>query len=343
MTALRPLARVFVVLTVITVARASRAEDAVTLELVPKGLAGHDQPRVVAHVNAPLSGLVLDLESSDGRTLHQTAGKLGPGSTREFPLGQSEGTFHYNGRMLAKFPRGAAQEMTLDFDASLFGPPGLEVKDDAVDLEKRTLTLAMKRAPAKLHVTVFADDGARLGDFDEHEEGKKAGEPLTVHWEQPETAVILRISVRAFDALGYFQDLDLFPWHVEVPHEDVLFDTGKSDIVPAETPKLDAAQAELVKVIQRYGKLATVQLFIAGCTDTVGDASSNQQLSESRALAIARYFRQKGIRIAIHYAGLGEKGLLVPTADETPEPRNRRAMYVVAVQPPPGVKWAKLP
>lgn len=324
-------------------AQPARADDAVSVELVGKALVGHDRPRLVVHVNAPVAGLTLELQRSDGKSLRQNAGRLGAGAQKAFALDQPEGTFHYVGRLVAKFPRGAPSELVLTFDASLYGPPELEVKDDAVDLAAHTCTIAMKRDPETLHVKVFGDDGAVIDEVNQSVQDKKAGEPLVARWEQLPGAVVIRVAVRAEDRHGYFRDVDLFPWKVEIPHEDVLFDSGKSDVLAAERPKLDAAYDELAKAIARYGKVVAVQLFVGGFTDSVGDGASNQHLSEARALSIARYFRQKGARLATHYAGFGENGLLVPTPDETPEARNRRATYTIAVEPPRGVKWSKLP
>jgi outer membrane protein OmpA-like peptidoglycan-associated protein len=92
-----------------------------------------------------------------------------------------------------------------------------------------------------------------------------------------------------------------------------------------------------------------VKLFIAGHTDTVAAADYNRELSRARARAIAGYFRGRGLRIQIRCAGLGEDAPLVATPDETDEPKNRRAEYIVAVEPPPirnaGVepRWEALP
>jgi hypothetical protein len=41
------------------------------------------------------------------------------------------------------------------------------------------------------------------------------------------------------------------------------------------------------------------------------------------------------VHIPIAFEGFGETALLVPTPDETDEPRNRRADYIIADEPPP--------
>jgi outer membrane protein OmpA-like peptidoglycan-associated protein len=321
----------------------ARADDAVSVELVGKAMKGQGQPRLVVSVRAALSDLVLELERPESKPIVMRTGRVAAGATKTFELTQREGSVHYRGRLVARFPRGPAQELPLEFDTHLCGPPSLTVKDDAVDLAARTVAFALDREPASVHVKVVADDGRLLADYDRKVEGVRAGEPVRLGWEQPEGAVVLRVSLRASDANGYYQDVELFPWKVEIPHEDVLFDSGRSEILEGERGKLDAALAELAGAVQRYGKVAAVQLFVAGFTDTVGDAAANQQLSSARALAIARYFRQRGLRIGIHHAGLGEALPAVATPDETPEPRNRRATYTIAVEPPAGVRWARLP
>jgi outer membrane protein OmpA-like peptidoglycan-associated protein len=315
----------------------------VSVELVGRGLLGRQKPRLVAHVHAPLAGLRLELARSDGKAVRLTAGKLANGATKAFDLDQPEGTFHYEGRLVATFAKALPSELPLSFDASLFGPPPLTAGDDAVDLAARTVTFTLGRAPGEVNLRVLGDDGALLAEVHETYTDRKAGEPIVLTWQQPPTATVLRLDLRAADALGYYQELVLSPWRVELPHEDVLFDSGQSAITDGERPKLDAAYGELTKALQRYGKLATVQLFITGFTDTVGDAGANETLSAARALAIARWFRAKGVRLGIHHAGLGERGLLVATPDETAEAQNRRATYTLAIEPPRGVRWTKLP
>jgi outer membrane protein OmpA-like peptidoglycan-associated protein len=321
----------------------ARAQEAVELELVGRALAGREKPRLVVTVRAPVAALALELDRSDGRSVRQNAGALGPGKTRVFELDQPQGAFHYEGRLLARFPKGPPQDLPLSFDAVLLPPPVLTVKPDAVDLAAHTVTVTLDREATELAVKVSSDEGAVLADVKEAFPGAKAGEPLTVRWLPESPAMVLRVDVRATDKYGFFQDLELYPWRIEIAHEDVLFESGRSDIRPEERPKLDAALSELDKALARYGRFAAVKLYVAGHTDTVNDAAYNQRLSEARALAIARYFRGRTGKVPVLYAGFGESQPLVPTPDETPEPRNRRAAYIVAVEPPPGAHWTRVP
>ena len=294
-------------------------EDAVAVELVAKALKGDGVPRLVAKVRAPLADLVLELERSDGTTVKKRTGRIGAGTSRSFDLPQTEGSFRYQGRLVARFARGAPREMVLDFETHLFGPPKLTLTDDAGS-RPPTVRFQSDREPPPRAQGVRDDDRSCPK--------RSTSRPSAVHRSSsggaPEHAVVLRIAF-AFTTAGYFQASNSSHGRSR-PHEDVL-SKRPSEILGGERPKLDAALTELANAVARYGRVAKVQLFVAGHTDTVGTADDNRRLSSERALQIARYFRQRGLRIGIQHAGLGEDGLLVATPDETPEPKNRRASY----------------
>jgi outer membrane protein OmpA-like peptidoglycan-associated protein len=72
------------------------------------------------------------------------------------------------------------------------------------------------------------------------------------------------------------------------------------------------------------------QVEVIGYTDTVGDPHYNQALSLSRAQAIRHALVRDGVDDrAISVAGRGKRDLLVPTADQVAEPRNRRVEITV--------------
>ena len=72
------------------------------------------------------------------------------------------------------------------------------------------------------------------------------------------------------------------------------------------------------------------QIEVIGFTDTLGDLPYNQALSLARAAAIRETLVRDGLdRQAISIAGRGKRDLLVPTADQAPEPRNRRVEITV--------------
>jgi len=69
---------------------------------------------------------------------------------------------------------------------------------------------------------------------------------------------------------------------------------------------------------------------IEGHTDTVGTRPYNKALSDRRAATVVDYlvnnFRVD--RGRVQAVGMGEDDLLIPTPDQTPEPRNRRVLVV---------------
>jgi outer membrane protein OmpA-like peptidoglycan-associated protein len=72
------------------------------------------------------------------------------------------------------------------------------------------------------------------------------------------------------------------------------------------------------------------EIEVIGFTDTLGDLPYNQALSLARAAAIRDELIHDGFdRAAISIAGRGKHDLLVPTADQTREPRNRRVEITV--------------
>ncbi|MFM2154081.1 MAG: hypothetical protein RL199_2516 [Pseudomonadota bacterium] len=337
----RPFAVLVLALSVVT--QRAQGVDAVEVELSARAVTGQGTPRLVVHVNAPVDDLTLELRRSDGVFVRRGVRRPKAGRDAAFDLPQPEGAFRYEGGLGVRFPKGPVQSMPLAFETSLLPPPKVVVGDDAVDLARRTVTLSADRRLATVRLDVYADDGTRLSSETHGVPDASAGTPVRLTWPAAEGATVLRLSLRAEDALGYFQQVELYPWSLELPHEEVLFASGRSDVTAAEREKLRVPLQALTEGLRRYGRVAPVKLFIAGFTDTVGDARSNQALSEARALAIARAFREAGVTLPLSYAGLGERGPLVATPDETDEPRNRRATYTLAVEAPRGVSWRELP
>jgi outer membrane protein OmpA-like peptidoglycan-associated protein len=100
-------------------------------------------------------------------------------------------------------------------------------------------------------------------------------------------------------------------------------------IEASESVKLDASVAKINDIVKRMSRFMKMKLYVAGHTDTVGSDAKNRKLSNARALAIATYFRKKGVSIPIAVAGFGENVLKVQTPQETDERANRRADYVI--------------
>ena len=93
------------------------------------------------------------------------------------------------------------------------------------------------------------------------------------------------------------------------------------------------------KRIKQYEKLIPIKLFVLGHTDSVGEKSKNKNLSHERATSIARWFVKQGLSVPVYVRGFGESDLKVPTGDEVDEPANRRADYILSVEPPVKKNW----
>ncbi|CAN5830363.1 hypothetical protein BH23GEM6_BH23GEM6_25480 [soil metagenome] len=107
-----------------------------------------------------------------------------------------------------------------------------------------------------------------------------------------------------------------------VTTQGILFDTGSDRIRPESTPTLK----EITGMLKEHGSL---RLMIEGHTDNVGQAASNQALSDKRAAAVKAHLVGQGIDAA-RLQSIG-KGQTEPAgSNETPEGRqnNRRVVLV---------------
>ena len=92
----------------------------------------------------------------------------------------------------------------------------------------------------------------------------------------------------------------------------------------------DASKEELNKVLGALRERPVPDVLVVGHTDTQGDTASNDRLSAQRAERVKTYLVGIGIAAErIHTAGRGQRELLVPTADNVDEPRNRRVEIIV--------------
>lgn len=94
----------------------------------------------------------------------------------------------------------------------------------------------------------------------------------------------------------------------------------------------DRLRPSAVRTLERLGRALAEQarLRIEGHADTEGGPAANAVLSARRAAAVSRYLTsQFGVdpsRLVV--VGLGQDGLLVPTADGVAEAQNRRVLIV---------------
>ena len=98
----------------------------------------------------------------------------------------------------------------------------------------------------------------------------------------------------------------------------LYFITGTDELTEESKLKLD-------KVLTALRARPSPDVLVIGHTDTLGDADANDRLSAQRAETVKGFLVGIGIPAErIRTAGRGERELLVPTADNVEEPRNRR-------------------
>ena len=103
----------------------------------------------------------------------------------------------------------------------------------------------------------------------------------------------------------------------------VFFDLGSVKI--SEQSLNTVAQAAQV-----FKSKANARISVTGYADTVGSPAVNMQISTARANKVRDDLIANGVpAAAITTRGAGEEGLLVPTGQQTVEPRNRRAVLVI--------------
>jgi outer membrane protein OmpA-like peptidoglycan-associated protein len=315
--------------------------DAVDLSItrtVKKG----QLPSVQVQIQEPIAGFRLNLTRSDGKTLEFKGGGR-PGTVRTLSLEQPEGHFGWSGTLTVNFPNASVGELPLTFETDVVGPLKLEldVKRD-VDFAHRRITFKLTRPAGKAELMVLMDTGERAFDGEVPFAKEAAGTPLEVTWPEAKGQV-MRVELKVYDVDGFFQGVEVTQWEVDIPHEEVTFDSGKAFVRADQVAKLEASYGLIADAVTKYGRLADIKLYLAGHTDTVGPTAANRTLSLARAKAIAQYFRKRGLTLPLFYEGFGEEALAVPTADEVDEARNRRAEYIIAIEAPAPRNTAVVP
>jgi OmpA-OmpF porin, OOP family len=102
----------------------------------------------------------------------------------------------------------------------------------------------------------------------------------------------------------------------------INFDTGKSTIRPDSKPIID-------QIVQLMKTNTGLELGVEGHTDNVGDAKSNQTLSENRANAVVTAIVAQGIEAKrLSAAGHGQDKPIADNSSEEGRAKNRRVELV---------------
>lgn len=246
--------------------------------------------------------------------------------------------------ILTTFTDGNEEEVAVRVTYSYAGSLSVDLAQAAADVSRRVLVVPVSGRVDSAEIVAY---GARKVELDRRTVPIGGGPgPVEIPWiGDVSDVVLLDVKLTSGNAWTSFT---YSPWFLDIPHRDVLFASDSAAITAAEEPKLQETLAQLRDVIDKYGAVVPVQLYIAGCTDTVGNAGHNRDLSRARAKAIAGWLRSHGFDRPIFYHGFGEGLLAVATPDETDNAANRRALYMVGANPPPasagvpGVQWTPL-
>ena len=101
-------------------------------------------------------------------------------------------------------------------------------------------------------------------------------------------------------------------------HFQLYFELGGTILTPE-------SRVVLARLLERARSFPTLDISVVGHTDTLGKSETNEALALSRARLIASELQRLDVRnMAVVVESHGERNLLVPTPDDTPELRNRR-------------------
>ncbi len=330
------------------VAPVALASDDARLGLGLKSVvSGKELPAITLAPGEAVKALTVKLERGDGKRLTLKAAGLPAGRPKVLPIDQPNGVFAYRAEFHVVWGDKSTSTFTTEFKATRVGKLELRIGAGDVDLEGRRLTFQITNPAASAELVILGERGRELGIVRESWEDAPPGTPLELTWDAVEGDIV-RMDLKVTDVAGFWAGMQITPFSIEIPHDEVVFESGQAAVRDSEAPKLQRTMAHIQEALARHGTLLQLKLFVAGYTDTVGGRASNQELSTRRAAAIAGWFRKNGLKIPIYYQGFGEDALAKPTPDETEEPANRRALYILSSQQPgtsasvPRGDWRKL-
>jgi outer membrane protein OmpA-like peptidoglycan-associated protein len=309
------------------------AQNAIDLSLIKYGQVETSNPAVELTFNQATNRFSMDLQCGS-KHFHKDAIALSSGKKIKVELPIPKGKAKCSGSLDAEFADETTGSMPLNFSIEMLDALTIEIDRTSVDMNAKKLKAKGSRSIARFEVQLLNVEQKEIGSGGIDVPKSRNMSPQDLEWSAANGEVAI-IRIRAKDVYGFWSSLDLLPWHYDIPHEDVIFESNKEEILATEEPKLVDVKKEIDAVFTKYEKIAKANLYVAGYTDTVGSAGSNQALSKKRAKSIALWFKKQGFRGKIYYQGFGESALAVPTGDGVDQPENRRALYIVAAEAPP--------
>lgn len=295
-------------------------------------------------------GVKVELKGPNGAQKRFSFKRLAPGKLEALKFRVPSGVSNWTATVTGSAD-GAETTANLTLKIVSVGPLSVKISKKDVDLGGKVVVIT-NRGVARAEVQGFGKGGEKVVDDTVELDGASGRVPI--EFTVAEDDQLKRLEVKVFDDHGFWAAVRVVSWFVSIPHEDVIFESGKWDIKPSEAPKIDGVFDQLHKEVARFkrelGKEAyktNLKVYVGGYTDTVGPPGENRVLSAKRARAIAEYFRAHGVKLPIYYQGFGEAALAVKTPDNTDNAQNRRAEYVLSNVPPrggkfPGAAWTRL-
>jgi len=325
-------------LAILFIAPSAKAGDPSMLNLDLKTtVAGKAKPEISVAPTIHIKSLQIALtEDATGKVQRLKHGPIKARQRKALTFKQDFGTSGYTAEITVHWEKGDTSRFQLTFSATRVGELKMSMSADDVDLAGRRVQARATNPVARASLAIYGEEDALLFTDDvDFDPPVAPGEEASIGWEALDGEII-RMDLKLTDVAGFWTGMRISPFSVEIPHEEVEFESGRSSIGASEAPKLERTMEAIQAALKKHGTLLELKLFVGGYTDTVGDKASNRALSLARAQAIGRWFVARGLRIPVFYWGFGEEVLAVQTPDETEEARNRRAVYILSTHAPSG-------
>ena len=299
-----------------------------------------ERPSLTFHAHEP--GAIDATVDCGGHTFRASQG-VSSGTDVKLDLRVPAGEYTCTGDVTMALNNGATVQLPLNLEIACLPVLEWKTSQEDVDIVANTLVVHPSRPLVEATLEIYGSDGGVALTS-----GADLSDPSNPSFSWTGDLEEVKIVVKGKDKNGFAGYVELTPWYYNIPHEDVVFASGSHAIDGPEVPKLDKTWRDTIDVMNKYGSIIEIKLYVAGYTDTMGGEGSNQALSERRARAIAGWFRSAGFSGTIFYQGFGERGQAVQTGDSVDEVRNRRAIYILAAEQPPrspdlpGANWKRL-
>ena len=311
-------------------------------------VSGKKKPAIVLAPSAALKKLKVTLTLQGSRPQVLRSGRLAVGKTKRLTFKAPVGVSEYSAQFTVDWADGNKTEFTTNFKITRVGKLTLSIGPGDVDMETRRMVFRMSNPAAKAELVLLGAKGRRIGVEEVEFDAPLPGTDLSLEWSEPSGGEeIVRMDLKVTDIAGFWTGMQITPFSIEIPHDELEFASGRAEVRASEAVKLKRTLGLVKDALAKHGTLLALKFYIAGYTDTVGNAAYNRDLSKRRARSIAAWFRAQGLKIPIYYEGFGESVLAKKTPDETDEPVNRRALYILTSQAPsgapfPSAKWKRL-